>query len=183
MSGGFFSCCVSGTMWNLVLTVCLLYLGCDALKVSCKDYNGGEVDWWGDARTSRKTSNSSKIWCREIWSVPTEFLFLFILRYILYKSPKIGGLNGRKFIYIDPKGMKELEDISKSESVLGHTLKPILKPITSMVRTSVCSPGLVLQTSETSNWSHPRLKACSCVEMKLLLYVLTLQLHHIVNIT
>ena len=57
-------------------------------------------------------------------------VFVFIVRYILYKAPA-----GLKYRYIDSKGMHSSSDqnINHPNGVLANTLRPLFTPIRSMV--------------------------------------------------
>ncbi|XP_032364942.1 deoxyribonuclease-2-beta isoform X2 [Etheostoma spectabile] len=90
-------------MWRIVLTVSLLCWSADG-QVTCRNHSGGAVDW-----------------------------------YIMYKAPKLKniGTKGLEYLYIDSDGKMETSKnhnklINNTDGVLGHTLKPLFEPTTSM---------------------------------------------------
>ncbi|XP_017288084.1 deoxyribonuclease-2-beta-like [Kryptolebias marmoratus] len=88
-------------MWRIILTISLVSLGCDG-RVTCRNDNNGEVDWFILYKSPRMASAD---------------------------DPNLTGL---RYLYIDSRGMRKLDRIDRPNSALGHTLQPILKSIRKM---------------------------------------------------
>lgn len=107
------------------LSVGILFQGCDS-DVKCRNDNGDEVDWLVDILSSGSFIFSLTLSVTRIHN--TMYLSTYIIRYILYKLPKVTG-KGLSYLYMDEStnGWKlSKKKIDSTSGTVANTLKPLL---------------------------------------------------------
>lgn len=94
---------------------------------------------------------------------------LFVIRYILYKTPKTNTLQGVENLYIDPDEMRTaMKAINDPQGVLANTLKPLFKPVDTMVRNKSAAfcfyfLDLIIHLFKIFPYLSPLLKGQQCL--------------------